>query len=93
MKVTSTRVTPSSFKEKKLKKEARLKEAGVISNVYAYSVSYGLITNSERDNTDELKLDKLLSLVDTFVSYADGKYLNIYMFNVMGAMIELYSSK
>lgn len=70
-----------------------LKEAGAISNVYLYSVNYGLITNSESDNTDELKLDKLLSLVDTFVSHADGKYVNIYMFNGMGAMIELYPSK
>lgn len=68
-------------------------KTAVITNVYNYACSYGLLVNDEADNTNDLKITKLTALVDTFISHADGKYLNIYIFNGMGAMLELYPTK
>ena len=68
-------------------------KSAVITNVYNYACSYGLLANDEEDNTNDLKMGKLTALVDTFISHADGEYINIYIFNGMGAMLELYPVK
>lgn len=65
----------------------------VIQTIYDYACSNGLLVNDEADNTNDLKMAKLTALVDTFISHADGKYINVYIFNGMGAMLELYPVK
>ena len=70
-----------------------LYNAGQISTVYSYAVSNALLQNNEADSTDDSKCNRLQELVDSFVSHADGKYVNIYLFNGMGAMIQLYPTK
>lgn len=65
-----------------------LKNNGAISLVYDNAVKYQLIDGG--DNIDDEKYNSLLTIVDSFVSCADGRYVNIYLFNGMGAMIELF---
>lgn len=66
---------------------------GAISTAYSYAVAQGLMTANAEDTTDDAKYNRLVSLVDSFVSHAEGNYVNIYLFNGMGAIIQLFPTQ
>lgn len=76
-----------------LKAYDAMADAGAISTAYTYAVAQGLMTANAEDTTDDAKYNRLVSLVDSFVTHADGNCVNIYLFNGMGAIIQLFPTQ
>lgn len=90
--VSSFRLKPlAEMKEILLADLLSIKNNGAISVAYDNALAQGLLRDGDSENNDDQKYSSLCELVNNFVMHTDGEYINIYLFNGMGAMVQIKS--